>query len=95
MAQVFKVNSDRSYAFNIDIEKDFFNKSFGQQLDTLKKVKEFCGNAKSSYVGAKRRPVMACVKEWIKLNKPTKFYCSWKTETEFYKDDSVQIFYEE
>ena len=75
------------------IENDFLTKPFGQQIDAMKKLKEFKTNAKSTRVDAKGKPTMAAVKEWVKENKPSEFFASWEKDSSSYKDDSVEIFF--
>ena len=84
----------KNYAVQINgIENDFPSKPFGQQIDAMKKIKEFKTNAKSTRVDAKGKATMAAVKEWVKENKPSEFFASWEKDSSSYKDDSVEIFF--
>jgi hypothetical protein len=86
----------KSYAVLVDgVDSEFFKAPFGRQIDDLRKIKAFKETAKSGYAGAKGKSTLAAVKEWVKLNEPTQFYASWKADSSYYKDDSVQIFYTE
>jgi hypothetical protein len=91
---VFGSNDGFSYAVNLNgADNEFFKQPFGRQLDTLKKVKEFTAKAKKGSVGAKGKPTLAAVKDWVKMNQPTQFYAKWKMDSKSYKDDSVEIYY--
>ena len=83
-----------NYAVNLNgIENDFPSKPFGQQIDAMKKVKEFKETAKKTRVDAKGKATMSAVKEWVKENKPSEFFASWEKDSSSYKDDSVEIFF--
>jgi hypothetical protein len=91
---VFGSNDGFSYAVNLNgADNEFFKQPFGRQLDTLKKIKEFTAKAKKGSVGAKGKPTLAAVKDWVKMNQPTQFYAKWKMDSTSYKDDSVEIYY--
>ena len=84
----------KNYAVQINgIENDFPSKPFGQQIDSMKKLKEFKQSAKSTRVDAKGKATMTAIKEWVKENKPNEFFASWEKDTSSYKDDSVEIFF--
>lgn len=91
----FGTNGQRSYAVKInDLDtNEFYTQSFGRSLSDVKKVDEFKKNSKKDWIGAKGKSTMPAVKAWIKLNNPSEFYCSWKSDSSFYKDDSVEIYY--
>jgi hypothetical protein len=83
-----------SYAVHInDIDNEFFKMPFGRQIEYAKKIKDFTSKAKKVNVGAKGKPTLSAVKDWIKTNKPTQFYAKWKSDNSNYKDDSVELFY--
>ena len=85
-----------SYAFRVDGVDggDFFGLPFGRRLDTTKKLIAFQDRAKHvEYADAKRKSALQAVKEWVKENKPSQFFAIWTSETDFYHDDSVEIFY--
>ena len=85
---------NKNYAVQINgIENDFPSKPFGQQIDAMKKLKEFKTNSKSTRVDAKGKATMSAVKEWVKENKPSEFFASWEKDSSSYKDDSVEIFF--
>ena len=84
----------KNYAVQINgLENDFPSKPFGQQIDSMKKLKEFKQSAKSTRVDAKNKATMTAIKEWIKENNPSEFFASWEKDTSSYKDDSVEIFF--
>ena len=83
-----------SYAINIEgIDNEFPTKPFGRQLDEQKKLKEFLEKAKKAYVGAKGKPTLKAVKDYIKANNLKQFYAKWESDSDMYKDDSVELFY--
>lgn len=90
-----RTTSGRSCAFCVDgVDGTFVGKNFGQQIDSLHKLKAFQDTAKcKAYVDTKRRKALAAVKEWVRDNQPSQFFAVWTSETDFYKDDSVEIFY--
>ena len=87
----------RTYAFRVDgVDGTFLGQCFGRQIDSFHKLKAFQDKAKrKAYVNTKRRAALAAVKEWVKENKPAQFFAVWTSETDFYQEDSVEIFYEE
>lgn len=95
---VFESHDGFSYAVNIEglSGNDFFRKPFGRQLDDFKKIKEFKEHpdTKENWVGAKHKPTIISVKKWVKLYEATQFYARWKKDSDWYKDDCIQIFYQ-
>lgn len=90
----FAKTRDFTYAYKVDgITPGFHTAPFGRQLDDLKKARTFMESAKSYHVGAKHRSTLAAVREWVKEHKPSQFYAKWTSDSDNYKDDSVQIFY--
>ena len=81
----------RSYAFRVDgVDGTFIGKTFGRQLETLRALKAFRDQATHvAHVKGSQR----AVKEWVKENKPSQFFAVWTPETDFYHDDSIEIFY--
>jgi len=84
-----------NYAVSIDSldSNEFYKKIFGQQLSDLRRVQDFCKEAKSDHVGSKGKATMASVKRWVKEVKPSEFYARWQKDSANYKDDCVEIFY--
>ena len=83
-----------SYAVLIDgVDGDFFTRPFGRQLDDWRKIEDFKATAKHGYADSKWKPTMSAVKEWVRLYEPKQFFAVWNSETDFYHDDSVKIFY--
>jgi len=84
-----------NYAVKIESldRNDFYNQSFGRQLDDLRKIKEWKKEAKIGDADAKGKATLSAVKKWIKENKPKEFYASWQADSSNYKDDSVEIYY--
>lgn len=60
---------------------DFVTQNFGQQINSMKVVKDWKESAKKDYVGSKGKPTLSSVKNWIKENKPTEFYASWGSDS--------------
>ena len=86
--------NDFSFVLKIEgVPSNLFTLPFGQQIDGLKKIKEFQKIADKDYVDAKGKATMAAVKGWIKDNKPKQYYAKWGADSSSYKDDSVEIYY--
>lgn len=91
-----KYSSDAKYNYAICIEGVdplFYQKPFGRQIDDMQNIRQFQQEAKKDTVGAKNKPTLQAVKEWIKQHKPKYFYAKWEKDSSHYKDDSVEIFY--
>lgn len=88
-----------NYAVQINTldKNDFFKEPFGRRISDATKARSFMKDdaTKVGYVGAKRRSTMAAVKEWVKMKNPSEFYAKWKKDSEFYKEDSVNIYYKD
>ena len=86
-----RTTSGRSCAFRVDgVDGTFVGKKFGQQLEMLRALKAFQDDAEHvAYVKGNLR----AVKEWVRDNNPSQFFAVWTSETDFYHDDSVEIFY--
>jgi len=84
-----------SYAFLVDgvDGSSFFGLPFGRRMDTAKKLVEFQDHAEHAYVDTKMKKTLPAVKKWVRDNKPDQFLAAWTSETDFYHDDSVKIFY--
>ena len=91
----FGNSEGKSYAVQINSldSNEFFKQPFGRRLSDLRKAVAFSKEAKSAHVGAKGESTMKAVKKWVKDMKPSEFYASWQSDSSYYKDDSVQIFY--
>ena len=88
-------NGGFNYVVKIDAlsSNDFYNQSFGRQLDDLRKVQAFQSSAKSTHVGAKGKATLQAVKDFIKDHNPSEYFAKWKQDASMYKDDSVEIWY--
>ena len=86
----------QTYAFRVEGVDggDLFGVPFGRRLEAMKKLFEFQDETeKHEYIRTKRRKILPAVKEWVKDTKPSQFFAVWNSETDFYHDDSVKIFY--
>ena len=86
-----RTTGGRSCAFRVDgVDGTFVGKTFGRQLEMLRALKAFRDRAEhTAYVKGSQR----AVKEWVKDNNPSQFFAWWISETDFYHDDSIEIFY--
>ena len=86
-----RTTGGRSCAFRVDgVDGTFVGKKFGHQLEMLRALNAFRDRAKHvAYVKGSLR----AVKEWVRDNNPSQFFAVWTSETDFYHDDSVEIFY--
>lgn len=91
----FGHNDGSSFAVNVKSvsSNDFLSRSFGQQLSDAKIVGDWKKTAKKAYVGAKGKSTLTAVKNWVKEKNPSEFYARWKSDSQSFKDDSVEIFY--
>lgn len=97
-AQYGSSDSDNKtdYAVKIDSldRNDFFKEPFGRAINDIRKVEPFKQSAKVGYIGCKHKANnMQAVKTWLKENKPSQFFASWKKQTSIYKDDVITIYY--
>lgn len=84
----------RSYAVKIDgVDSSFLGKSMGQQTDEWEKIKAFKETAKKTSVDAKGKGSVAAVKAWIKMRKPDQYFATWQSDSDNYKDDSVEVWF--
>ena len=94
---IFGNAEGRSYAVKIDSldSNDFFKRSFGQQLNDLRRVTAFTHDeeVKVTWVSVKGKASMSGLKAWIKMVNPSEFYANWKQDSPYYKDDSLEVFY--
>lgn len=94
MKQSYGNHEKKSYAVKIDdVNNEFYKQPFGRQIADRRLVSTFIECAKTERVDTKGKSTMATIKAWVKENKPQQFYASWQSDSELYKDDSVQIFY--
>ena len=94
MRTIYAKKGDRSYAFRLVLNNnDFYNLPFGRQLTDLRIIEMYIKKANTTHINCKGKAILASVKNWVKETKPYSFYCSWQTETSFYKDDVVQVYY--
>jgi hypothetical protein len=66
---------------------------FGRKLGSVSWIQNWQKDSKIGWVDCKGKPILPCVRAWIKRNKPEEYYCEWKTTSYNWKDDSVQIYY--
>ena len=87
-----------TYFFNLPTlgikDKDFNTLPFGQQLEYFRKIEEYKKSAKSVHISQKHRSTSKALKEFKDLYQPKSFFCK-NTEGEWYKDDSIEVFYTE
>jgi hypothetical protein len=70
-------------------------KNFGCYITTRKIIDSFILNSKKEYIGCKHQKTnSSCVKKWIKENKPNQYFCCFTSQTDYYKDDVVSIYYD-
>ena len=92
----FGKSEGNSFAVNIiSIDNEFPTKSFGQRLGDMKKVGVWKKTAKTAHVGSKGKATLPSVRRWVKENKPVEFYAVWKSDSNSYKDDSIEIYYKD
>lgn len=85
---------DFNYVVKIDgVDPEYYTKPIGMQTDAWKKIEEFKASAKKYYVGAKGRSTLKAVKDWIKESKPKQYFAQWRKDSQFYKEDSVEVYY--
>ena len=87
-----RTTGGRSCAFRVDgVDGTFLGKNFGRQLEMLRALKAFRDRAEHvAHVRCSQR----AVKEWVKDVQPSQFFAVWTSETDFYHDDSIEIFYD-
>lgn len=94
MKSVFTSFRGKNLAFRLDgIEPDYYTKSFGRAIQSLTAIRQFKATATKGYVGCKRRASKAAVKEWLQLHNPKQYFAEWGSDSEFFKDDVVEIYY--
>jgi len=88
---------DKNYVVKINklSSNDFYSQPFGRSMADRKLVKSFIEDSetKTTHIDAKGKSTLSSVKLWIKENKPSEFYATWKKDSSNYKDDSVKLFY--
>lgn len=93
----FGSTENRNYVVKVDVldSNDYWKKSFGQSLSDAKKVRDWLQSEgmKVFSIDAKGKPTMSSVKTWIKDNNPKEYYAVWRKDSDYYKDDSVDIYY--
>jgi len=67
----------------------------GIHMDEWKKVDEWKKHpdTKSTWISQKRRSLSKALKEFRDLNDVTEFFMKFPNQTEFYRDDVLEIFY--
>jgi hypothetical protein len=74
------------------IDNNYMAKPFGHQIETIKQVRAFKENNKSTYFSIKRKALMPQLKDFIKQLKVTDLFCEY-LDSGYAKDDCVQVFY--
>jgi hypothetical protein len=96
LSATVKYLSDNTYNYAFKIE-GIPSTATIDQLNNINKyakvVYAFTKEAKVTRADAKGKATVQSVKNWVKLYEPTQFYARWKKDTEFYKDDSVEVYY--
>jgi hypothetical protein len=83
-----------SYAIKVDkVPDNYFDLIFGRQLEYNRIVRNFIDTSKHEYIDCKGKSTLQSVKKWIKEVKPLQFYAKWESDSRYYKDDSVKIYY--
>lgn len=62
-------------------------------MDLKRFITPFKESAKKTHIDSKGKATISAVKAWVKENKPSEFYAKWTPDSSFYKDDSVEIYY--
>lgn len=73
-------------------EKEFNSLSFGQQIDHLRKMREFQESSKHTWVSQKRISSTKAVAEAKKLFDAKEYYCQFHDSPD-YRDDSFEFWY--
>lgn len=93
--KTFVITDKISWAFSVDgIDVNTPHMPFGRQIDEMRKALKFCETARHTWIDCKHKPTMQCVKKWVKEFKPVNFWARWNSDSEWYKDDSVQIYFD-
>lgn len=76
-------------------DTDFNGMIFGRQIEWFKKIEQFKNESKSSHISQKRQSYSTAIRDFIKLNNVTEYYCCFfpKTKNAQGWDDSFQIWY--
>lgn len=70
-----------------------YNKlSFGRKIEYREQIKQFKETAKSTHLSQKRQSYSKAIREFVKLNNVTEYYCSFYCDPNYY-DDSFEFFY--
>ena len=88
-------HDDFSYAVKINnlSTNDIAKLSFGRICEEYDKINAFKDTGKQTWVGCKGKATLASVKKWIRENKPAEFFAKWRRDSDWWKDDSVEIYY--
>jgi hypothetical protein len=91
----FGTAEKKNYAVQINAldSNEFYKQSFGRSWDDRKRVDKFIDTAHTQYIDTKGMPTKKAVRDWVKNVKPDQFYASWTSDSKFYKDDNVKIYY--
>ncbi len=83
-----------NYAIKIDGVQLSSSSNFGDFVNANRGISGFKKSAKSTRINSKGKATLSSVKAWIKEYKPSSYYAKWVPDSSSYKDDSVEIFYE-
>ena len=75
------------------VEKGFETKVFGQQLPSLRAIRDYKESARVTYLGVKRRSIASAFKEFIDLYSPDSYYMDYIKPSNNYSDDSIQVWF--
>lgn len=76
------------------VDKDCYNKPFGQSIDAIRKIREFKSTALQDSINCKhKKSVITCINNWIKDVQPSEYFCEWIPKSEYYSDDSITVYY--
>lgn len=65
---------------------------FGRQLEYIRKIQVFKETAKSTHLNQKRQTYTKAIREFVKLNDVTEYYCRFFSGKDYF-DDSFEFFY--
>ena len=60
------------------VDSHYFHKPLGRQLADIQAIKAFKDTAKTYHIGTKHHASLSKVKQWLKENKPSAWYASWR-----------------
>jgi hypothetical protein len=73
-------------------EKEYNGLPFGRRIDAMRQIIAFQEAVKSTWLSQKRQTYQKAIKEFLKLNDATEFYCKFHCSADC-KDDTFQIWF--